>query len=317
MKSRCLLIFILAACIFSPLSAPAAEAEKDAQKQSTRSKMIFGPPVNVNIAGPGSMPEGVLMTGVNASFSDKVTAVGNAGSRASDVFSQQWLLKLRYGITDYLEIWSTTPYVNQQRRNPELARHNTIYGVADSVLALTLAPWQERRGDAFTASVSAGVLLPIAAWGKDHMPGMGVMAFRGQAAIGKFVTKDIKIETEGVWYTRFARGNQDVRLGDQFQWNSQIRYLFDHFDIGVESSLVTNEAADKEVRSNVSSLRNGFTEWFVGPSVNVGIDPLGMWAGLGVFFPVLYSLHNEGNPPNGYSTKMENFRVEFKLAKLW
>jgi hypothetical protein len=68
------------------------------------------------------------------------------------------------------------------------------------------------------------------------------------------------------------------------------------------------------VRGNVSSLRNGYTEWFVGPSVNVAIEPLSMWAGLGVFFPVLYSLHDEHRSP---PTKMENFRVEFKIGKLW
>ncbi|MDR2696174.1 MAG: transporter [Deltaproteobacteria bacterium] len=314
MKTTCLLLmFILAACGISPQPAPAAEEEQSARKQSTRSRMIFGPPVNVNIAGPGSMPEGVLLTGINTSFANKITPVGNAGSRASDVFGQQWLLKLRYGITDYLEIWSTIPYINNRRTNPE-PNPQYIYGVADSVLALTLCPWHERRGDPLTASASAGVLLPVAAWGKDHMPGMGVMAFRGQAAVGKFLTKDIKIETEGLWITRFARGNQNVRLGDQFQWNSQIRYLFNSFDIGLESSLVSQTASDREARGNVSSMRNGYTEWFVGPSVNVAIEPLSMWVGLGAFFPVLYSLHDERRAP---AAKMENVRVEFKIGKLW
>jgi hypothetical protein len=308
-------MLILAAFMMSPQSVPAAEAaeaEKAVQK-STRSKMIFGPPVNVNLSGAGSMPDGVLLTGINSSFANKLTPVGSSGSKASDAFSQQWLLKMRYGITDYLEIWTTIPYINIQRTNPTPSPQY-IYGVADSVLALTFGPLHERRGDPFTASASAGVLLPVAAWGKDHMPGMGVMAFRGQAAVGKFLTRDFKVDTEGVWISRFARGNQDVRLGDQFQWNSQARYLFDYFDIGLESSLVTQGASDRDVRGNVSSLRNGYTEWFVGPSVNVAIEPLSMWAGLGAFFPVLYSLHDEHRAP---PTKMENVRIEFKIGRLW
>ena len=310
MKTRCILLaFILAAFIIAPQSASAEEAAKDPQKQSTRSRMIFGPPVNVNLAGPGSMAEGVLMTGINTSFADKVTPFGDTSRKRSDVFSQTWLLKVRYGITDYLEVWTTTPYIHNRRTNPE-PNPQVIYGIGDTVLALTFCPWHERRGDSFTASASAGVWLPMAAWGDDHPPGLGVMGFRGQAAVGKFVTKDIKIETEGVWNTRFARGNQNVRLGDQFQWNSQIRYLFDYFDIGVESSMVWQRTSDRKISGlGTRDLRNGYTEWFVGPSVNVAIEPLGMWAGIGAFFPVMRYTDSP--------TKVENVRVEFKIAKLW
>ncbi|MDR0239549.1 MAG: transporter [Deltaproteobacteria bacterium] len=294
--------------MISPQSAPAAEAEKNLQKQSTRSRMIFGAPVNVNISGAGSMAEGVLMTGINTSFADRVTPFGNA-SRNSDVFSQTWLLKVRYGITEYLEVWTTTPYLNNRRTNPE-PNPQYIYGIGDTVLNLTFCPWHERRGDSFTASSSVGLWLPMAAWGADHPAGLGVMGFRGQAAVGKFLTKDIKIDTEGVWNARFARGNQDVRLGDQFQWNSQIRYLFDYFDVGVESSMVWQLSSDKVFSGRgTRDLRNGYTEWFVGPSVNIAIDPLGMWAGIGAFFPVMRYTDSP--------TKVENVRVEFKIAKLW
>jgi hypothetical protein len=300
-------MLILAAYIISPQSVLAAEEAKAPQAKSTRSKLIFGVPVNVNIAGPGSMPEGVLYTAINTSFADKVTPTGN--TKSSDVFSQTWLLKLRYGITDYLEVWTTTPYINNRRTNPE-PNPQVIYGIGDTVLALTFGPWHERRGDAFTASASVGVWLPMAAWGDDHPPGLGVMGFRGQAAVGKFLTKDIKIETEGVWNTRFDRGNQNVRLGDQFQWNSQIRYLFDYFDIGVESSMVWQHSSDRFISGlGTRDLRNGYTEWFVGPSVNVAIEPLGMWAGIGAFFPVMRYTDSP--------TKVENVRLEFKRAKLW
>ena len=303
-------MLILAAYIILPQAAQAAEEEKTPQAKSTRSRVIVGVPVNVNIAGPGSMPEGVLYTGLNASFADKITPTGS--TKGSDVFSQAWLLKVRYGITDYLEIWSTTPYLNMRRTNPEPARP-VIYGIADSVLCLTLAPWQERRGDPFTASGSVGIWLPVGAWGKDNPPGYGTTGFRGQAAIGKFVTKDLKIETEGVWNTRFARGNQDVRLGDQFQWNSQIRYLFDYFDIGVESTLIWQTTSYREKTSQAGrsmDLRNGYTEWLVGPSVNVALEPLGMWVGVGAFFPVMQSYQSDG-------AKVENVRLEFKIAKRW
>ena len=301
-------MLILAACIILPRSVPAAEAEKAPQTQNTRSKMIFGVPVNVNMAGPGSMPEGVLYTAINASFSDKVTPHGNTTRRLSDSFNQAWLLKVRYGITEYLEIWSTTPYTNSRRTNPE-PNPQSIYGINDTVVCFTFGPWHERRGDPFTASASAGVWVPMAAWGADHPAGLGVMGFRGQAAVGKFLTNNIKIETEGVWTTRFGRGNQGVRLGDQFQWNSQIRYLFDYFDIGLESTLVRQLTSDQKKDGRTRDMRSKSTEWFVGPSVNFAIDPLGMWVGVGALFPVMQDYQSP--------TKAENVRFELKIAKLW
>ena len=311
------ILFILAACIISPQTVPAAEAEKAPQTQSARSKNIFGPPVNVNISGPGTVPEGVLYTAINASFADKVRNTRNARGdrgRPSDTFQQLWLLKLRYGITDYLEIVSVTPYVNQRITNPEPKRYSTIYGLMDSTLYFALAPWQERRGDPFTASISAGVWLPVGAWGRDNPPGYGVAGFRGQAAVGKWLNKDIKIETEGVWSsTRFASGNQDVRLGDQFQWNSQIRYLFNYFDIGLESTLIWQLNSHRErttSRYASGDMRNSSTEWFVGPSVNVAIEPLDMWVGLGAFFAAMQRFQ-------GVQRKVENVRFEFKIGKLW
>jgi len=301
-------MLIVAAFSISPQYSSAAEAEQKAQKQNTRSKMLFAPPVNVNLMGAGGVPDGMLLTNINTSFADKIRPLDGA-RRGSDVFSQTWLLKLRYGITDYLEIWSTTPYINNRRTNPE-PNPQYIYGIGDSYLGLVFTPWHERRGDPFSASASAAALVPIAAWGDHHPAGFGVWGFRGQAAIGKFLTQDIKIETEGVWVTRFDRGNQDVHIGDQFQWNGQIRYLFNYFDIGIESSLVWQLASDrKRPGQGVVDLRNGYTEWFVGPSVNFAIDPLGMWAGLGAFFPVMQRYQTP--------SKVENIRIEFKIGKVW
>ncbi|MDR0490037.1 MAG: hypothetical protein LBH28_02155 [Oscillospiraceae bacterium] len=311
-------MLLLAACALVPqyVSAAEAEAEKDAPKQSTRSKMIIGIPVNVNLMGAGGLPEGKLLTNINASFADRIRSQGEGAHRnMSDVFSQTWLLKLRYGITDYLEVWSTTPYINNHRSNPEPASvtgaPNTIYGVGDTFLGVLFTALHERRGDPVTASASAAALIPIASWGVDHPAGFGVWGFRGQAAISKFLTRDIKVETEGVWVTRFGGcGNQDVQIGDQFQWNAQARYLFDSFDIGLESTMVwqlTNYRYQHGRGAN--DMRSFSHEWFVGPSVNFAIDKLGMWAGFGAFFPVLQRFQNPG--------KVENLRAEFKIGKLW
>ena len=308
MRTVCVfLMFVAISFAASPQPSMATEAEKDTLKQNTRSRMIFGPPVNVNLMGAGGMPEGKLLTVINTSFAEKTRA--KDGAKSPDVFSQVWLLKLRYGITDYLELWSTTPYISNRRTNPEPDPKN-IYGVGDSFLGLLFSPLHERRGDPLTASVSAAFLIPIAAQGSHHPPGMGVSGFRGQAGVGKFLTRSLKIETEGVWNTRFDRGNQDVRLGDQFQWNGQVRYLFDHFDLGLESNLTWQRSSDRVFPGlGAVDLRNGYTDWFIGPSANFAIDKLGMWAGIGVFLPVIQRFDSP--------SKVENARFEFKIGKIW
>lgn len=320
MKTRWIvLMLLLVACALVPqyVSAAETEAEKDAPKQSTRSKMIVGIPVEVNLMGAGGLPDGKLLTEINASFADSVRSQGERTNRnMSDVFAQTWVMRVRYGITDYLEAWAVTPYINDYRSNPQPASGgsgvpNTIYGIGDTFLGLLYTPLHERRGDPLTLSASAAALVPMAAWGVDHPAGFGVWGFRGQAAIGKFLTQDIKVETEGVWVSRFGgRGNQDVQIGDQFQWNTQARYLFDTFDIGLESTMIWQLTSYRyQPGQGNTDLRSFSHEWYVGPSVNFAMDKLGMWAGFGVFFPVVQRFQSPG--------KVENLRVEFKIGKIW
>ncbi len=309
---RLLLTLAMVACC-----ATAAFAA-DAPQKSTRAKMLAGGPVNVNLAGGGTLPEGKLLTFINASFADKNRSV--RGGKGSDTFSEVWLLKIRYGITNHLEVSSVGGYINAERTAPHGAPKN-VNGVLDRSLQLTYAFMNEHQGDPVSFSAGAALLFPTAPWGSSHIPGNGIFGGRGTVAIGKFITKDFKMDTEVVWSGPFDRGNQNVRRGDQFQWNTQARYLFDCFDLGVESTLVHQSSGNKQFEAGTIfkgqrltddynlNLRNGYTEWFVGPSANVAIDSLGMWAGAGVFFPVMQQVNGPA--------KVEDARYEFKLGKMW
>ena len=333
MKAKIVLSFILAACIISPQLASAADAEKPAPAPSERSKMLIGAPVNVNLQGSATLPKGVLLTVLNATFSDKSSYHGGAHLdptgptpanqyNGPDVFSQVWLLKLRYGVTDAFEIWSTTPYLNNHRdwpagtTLPAQVGSERIHGLMDLFAGIAYTWMNERWGDSFSFSSSAAIMLPTASSKTYSPPGAGTSGLRLQTGIGKWLTKDLKAETEMVWVTRFNQsGNRapgapstapSIRLGDQFQWNGQVRYFFNNFDVAVETTFVQDMAAEL---TTGRSMANKSKVWVIGPSFNVPIDPLRAWFGLGIFFPIMRDYQSP--------TKVEDYRLELKFGKLW
>lgn len=287
--------------------ATAAMAAEDAPAQKKRPRSLFGAPVNVNIAGGGSLPKGTALTMINASFADKSSDKEGYGGHG--MFSQSWLLKIRYGVTNHFEIATTVPYITNKRYGDNAAGANYTQGFSDPVVQMTIAPWNQHQGDPVSAGVTLGLLLPLGTQGKNHLPGVGAWGGRAAAGVGKWVTKDIKLDTEVVWSGPFERGNQKVKRGDQFQWNVNARYLFTYWDIGLESTLIHQESGDRRLPTGKTGLRNGYTEWFVGPSVNVAIEPLDMWVGVGAFFAVLQDY--KGPSP------AEDARFELKIGKIW
>lgn len=279
----------------------------DALAQNSRARVIAGtPPVNVNIAGAGSLPQGVFFSALNASFADKDG--GERGYAGPKVFSQAWLLKLRYGLTSHLELSAVVPYVNLSRRSPTPSPKH-LEGLGDITVGLNFAPFNLHQRDPFALSFVAAALLPTGPRGHNHLPGNGAWGARASAAFGLFVAQNVKFDTEAVYSMPFERGNQKVERGGAFQWNAQLRHVWDNFDIGLESSYVRQESGEKDLPSGSLDLRNGYSEWFVGPSCNVAIPKIDAWAGLGVFFPV----HQSFKGP----AASEDYRVEFKFGKLW
>ncbi|MDR0816455.1 MAG: transporter [Desulfovibrio sp.] len=316
MKKVIVVITVFLCCICSTFSlaeetsnAEETSKGKTTEKKSARSTMLFGQPVNVNIGGGGTLPKGRALTILNTSFADKTNAM-NGGGKNPNVFSQTWLFKFRYGITDHLELSTVSPFVDMNRtpRPQHASKH--LGGFGDQAVALVIAPWNEHQGDPVSASLAVGVNFPTGGWGDSFVPGNGVWGTRIKAGIGKKITDDIKLDTEVAYGLPYTRGNQDVLRGEQFQWNAQARYLFNYFDIGIESSLTVQNSGNRlSPTGGEVDMRNGYTDWFVGPSMNFPIDALSMWAGAGVFFPVL----QEFNGP----TKAEGARFEFKIGKLW
>jgi hypothetical protein len=302
---------------FSPV-AHADEKEQQSLKEKAATtatnqgakgpSKLLGAPVNIGMGGGAVLPQGRAITALNTSLRDKTHAV-NGGDKAPDVFSQIWLLKLRYGLTDRLEITTVPSYVHNRRDN---ASPKYIEGYGDQTLGLSYAIFSERAGDPLWLAISPSVILPTGQRGDSHLPGAGV--FGGRVAVGltKSFTQNIKGDMDFVWQGVFERGNQDVKSGNHYIWNAQARYMFSALpvDVGIESMLVKIESGDKQFPGGaIRNLGNGSIEWSVGPSFNVAIEPLGMWLGFGAFVP----LYRDADGP----TKMENIRYEFKIAKFW
>jgi hypothetical protein len=301
-RFTCFLAFLaLALCA----AVAVAQAAQDAPKHRTRARSLFGAPVNGNIAGAGSLPTGRALTMITASFADKNHA--KRGGK-TDVFNQTWLSKFRYGITDRLEVAVTAVYVNNARSGSYVGPKH-VEGISDTVVQFTVSPLQQHQGDFTNLSFTAGVLTPTGLYGKNHLPGNGAWGGRLAAGFGGFLTRDAKLDTEVVWSGPFERGNQKVMRGDQYQWNANARYLFDWFDLGLESTMTHQTNGNKSTPNGNINTRNGYTEWLIGPSTNVALDSLGMWAGVGAFFPVLQDVRGP--------SKVEDVRYEFKIGKFW
>lgn len=300
--SRLFLSLVLLALLTFAHSAPADEAPQ----KSKRAKSLIGTPVNVNLAASGTLPKGVFLTMLNSSFSDKSRS--QKGGKG-DAFSQVWLGKMRYGLTSHWELGVVIPYVNIERRNYGGKGPKHSEGFGDTTMQLTWAPYNQHQMQPLNLSFGAGIMLPTGNRGKNHLAGGGAWGGRAVAAVGKFLTPDLRADTEVVWMGPFERGNQHIKRGNQYMWNTQIRYLFERFDVGVESSLSKQESGDKSLGVGTANMRNGFTEWYVGPSMNFAVDSLALWVGAGVFFP----LYQDVKGPQ----VVDDMRFDLKIGKLW
>ncbi len=303
---------ILAGCLLLG-SVVSAGAEGGVFANDKPSPLLVAP-VNVGIAGGAILPKGMLLTAINASFRDKTHHEGPEGP-ASDVFSQLWLLKVRYGLFDRMEVSVVTPYVNNDIDNqfwrPE--------GFGDVTVGTSLALLSERAGHPLWVTLGLGLALPT---GDEHLAGAGSLGGRVSLSWSKNFTKNIMAAGDFVWETPLGRGHDPyagpgntrfdgVRRGDKYTATAHVRYRFNYFDLGLETIYEKSESGTGYLRNSDDSanMKNGTTEWVVGPSMNFAIDPVKMWVGVGAFFPV----YQDAKGP----TKMEDVRWEFKVGKTW
>lgn len=188
-------IFLPLMTYFLLMNAMAANGENNPSN-------LLGAPVNTAISGGSVLPEGKLLTAVNSSFRDKDHQIEGHGS--PDVYSQIWLLKIRYGLTDRLELSTVGSYINNKRDNlsPE-----HIEGMGDQSVGVNYALMSQRKGDPFWVTVGGAVLLPTGQDGDNHLPGNSAWGGRVTLTLTKLFTPNIKGDMGFVYQGPFERGN--------------------------------------------------------------------------------------------------------------
>ncbi len=310
---RHLLSLALTACILLG-SALAAGAEDSLFAHDNPSPLLGGP-VNTTIAGGAILPKGKLLTAINASFRDKTRTVnGNKSANPSDTYSQTWLLKIRYGLFDRMEMSIVVPYMNNDIAHQSWRSE----GLGDATVGTSLAVLSERAGDPFWLTLSLGISLPT---GDEHLTGQGATGGRLALSWAKDLSKNILAAGDLIWEMPFSSGYEpyggsgydnfsSVERGNKYTINGHIRYRFNYFDLGLESTFEKTESSDGHLRDGGwTSMYNGTTEWVLGPSLNVAFDSINTWLGVGVFFPIYQDADTD--------TKLETVRWEFKVGTLW
>lgn len=105
----------------------------------------------------------------------------------------------------------------------------------------------QRRGDPFWVTVGGALLLPTGQDGDNHLHGNSARGGRVSLSLTKSFTPNFKGDMDFVYQGPFERGNRDVKRGNEFQWNTQVRYMFSDLplDIGLESAYSNNASGTK------------------------------------------------------------------------
>ncbi|MDR0477504.1 MAG: transporter [Desulfobulbaceae bacterium] len=294
----------LSAMIVSGLMAGQVSAADSAQPE--RMNPLSGPPVNSAISGGGTVPKGVLLTALNFSYRDKNDIVNDAGLGARTSQHELYLLKLRYGLTDRFEILFVPGYINNHRDSYLNQRADRIAGPTDFAFGGTYVPFSERLGDPFSLGLSLVANIPTGQDGPEYPPGGDVWSYGAKVGISKVWQPRHRIDWDLGLAQPTQTGNQGVRKNTVIATTGSYHYVFNpNFDIGLEFTLENSKAWER----NGIDMRNGYTEMYVGPTMNFCLPKWNMWLGVGVFVPVVrhYDIATASDSP----------RIEIKLGKVW
>lgn len=297
---------VLTACL---MVTPVCAAEKKAQAAQPTTEKMGGPsgtPVNSAISGGAIVPKGMLLTALNFSYRDKDKVVDDAGLGARLLEQQLYLLKLRYGVTDRFELAFVPGYVSTHRDAYGGAKADRIEGVTDFALAGTYTPLSQRLGDPFSLGLALGVNMPTGQDGSEHPPGGDVWSYNAKVGITKVWHPTHRIDWDLGFVQPTETGNQGVRKDTTITMTGSYHYVFtQNFDVGLEFTLEKS----REWERNGVDMRNGYTEMYVGPTMNFCMPQWNMWLGLGAFFPVIRDYD--------IPTASDDVRIEIKLGKVW
>ncbi|MDR2549027.1 MAG: transporter [Desulfobulbus sp.] len=275
-------------------------------EKSEKMSPLSGTPVNSAISGGGIVPKGMLLTALNFSYRDKDDIVDDAGRGARTSQQELYLLKLRYGMTDRFEILFVPGYINNHRDAYFNQQSDRVDGPTDFIFGGTYTPLSQRLGDPISLGLNLSVGMPTGQDGSKYLPGGDVWSYCAKIGITKVWHPNHRVD----WDLGFAQptetGNQGVRKDTVVTMTGSYHYVFNpNFDIGLEFTVENS----KDWERNGVSMRNEYTEMYVGPTMNFCLPKWNMWLGAGVFVPVMRDYD--------IPTASDDIRIELKLGKVW
>jgi len=288
------------------MHAAAADSTVTEQPQTEKMGGLSGTPVNSAISGGGLVPKGLLLSALNFSYRDKDDIVDDAGFGARTMESELYLLKLRYGLTERVEIAFVPGYINNHRDAYGNLASDRIDGPTDFALGASYAIMSQRLGDPLSLAATLGVNMPTGQEGPDHPVGGDVWSYNAKIGVTKVWHPKHRVDWDLGFVQPTETGNQGVKKDTAWTMTGSYHYVFNpHFDIGLEFTAENCRSWERAGRD----MNNDATEVYVGPTANYVMPQWNMWLGAGLFVPVVRDYD--------VATASDEIRIEIKLGKIW
>ncbi|MBI5518896.1 MAG: hypothetical protein HY916_02425 [Desulfovibrio sp.] len=264
---------------------------------------LQGVPANTAINGGGMLPAGRAITALNSSYRSKYDSAAGQDlktNRNIDNTTFVNLLKLRYGVTDRVELQAVVPYIFY---DPKSGHNLDSWG--DVVIAGMYGIMQEKFGDPLSLAVTLRAGLPTGSMGPSALPGGG--AWSGTGVLGLTKTWGRNQVAGDLWYTvPFEEGNAHLRKGDSYGLTYKYAFaLTQNLDIGIEGTVERGENGRRLGRD----VKNSYLEWYTGPAINYNIPGTTVDLAVGAYLPVYREY--------GQNTSYEGVRLDGKIFILW
>jgi len=172
---------------------------------------MSGTPVSAAHTGGTIVPKGVLLSTLSYSYRDKDDIVEDAGFGARTMEQELYILKLRYGLTDHLEVIFVPGYIDMDRDAYGPFGSDHIDGSTDFFLGATYAPFLQRLGDPLSFNMTFGVNMPTGQEGPEHPVGGDVWSYTAKMGITKIWHPNHRVDVDLGIVQPTETGNQDVK----------------------------------------------------------------------------------------------------------
>ncbi len=192
------------------------------------------------------------------------------------------VFKTRYGITDYLEIRTATPYISLNIKNHS-ANHNWKGGLGDTTMMLRYGIKKRTEGSPFSVAVDLGTTLPTGDTGnKDKDLATNAFSLIMGGGIS-WIDHNQRVDFDGR-YAAYTEGAHNIKPGDFALFHGHYAYaVSNNFDVGIEG-YYRNEQASKVDNKSQS---NAFSEAYLGPKIQIKVPEMAyLMVGAAVLFPV-------------------------------